>query len=64
MNTLVWVMAAGLAGLGTLLRLPIQGVAIGSVGGPNVLLIALAAAVVGADGAAVRWPSACRSCSA
>ena len=45
-NTLVWVMAAGLAGLGTILRLPIQGVAIGSVGGPNVLLIALAAAVV------------------
>ncbi len=45
-NTLVWVMAAGLAGVGTILRLPTQGVAIGSVGGPNVLLIALAAAVV------------------
>ena len=44
-NTVVWVMAAGLAGLGTILRLPIQGVAIGSVAGPSVLLIALAAAV-------------------
>jgi ABC-type branched-subunit amino acid transport system ATPase component/branched-subunit amino acid ABC-type transport system permease component len=45
-NTLVWIMAAGLAGVGTILRLPTQGVAIGSVGGPTVLMIALAAAVM------------------
>jgi len=45
-NTLVWVMAAGMAGLGTTLRLPTQGVAIGSVAGPKILLVALAAAVV------------------
>ncbi|MFL6206046.1 MAG: ATP-binding cassette domain-containing protein [Acidimicrobiales bacterium] len=45
-NTLVWIIAAGLAGLGTLLRLPIEGVTIGSVGGASVLLVALAAAVV------------------
>jgi ABC-type branched-subunit amino acid transport system ATPase component/branched-subunit amino acid ABC-type transport system permease component len=44
-NTLVWVMAAGLAGLATILALPTQGVAIGSVGGPTVMMIALGAAV-------------------
>ncbi len=45
-NTMVWVIAAGLAGVATLLRLPIQGVAIGSVSGPDILLRALAAAVI------------------
>ena len=47
LNTMVWVVAAGMAGIGTLLRLPIQGVTIGSVLGPVLLLRALAAAVIG-----------------
>jgi ABC-type branched-subunit amino acid transport system ATPase component/branched-subunit amino acid ABC-type transport system permease component len=47
LGTLVWVIAAGMSGLGVLLRLPIQGVAIGSVLGPSLLLRALAAAVIG-----------------
>ncbi|HUQ40038.1 MAG TPA: ATP-binding cassette domain-containing protein [Acidimicrobiales bacterium] len=46
-GTLVWVIAAGLSGLGVLLRLPIQGVSIGNVLGPSLLLRALAAAVIG-----------------
>ena len=46
-GTLVWVIAAGLSGLGVLLRLPIQGVNIGAVLGPALLLRALAAAVLG-----------------
>ena len=46
-NTLVWVLASGLSGLAVLLRLPIQGVAIGQVLGPSLLLRALAAAVIG-----------------
>ncbi|MEX2293638.1 MAG: ATP-binding cassette domain-containing protein [Acidimicrobiales bacterium] len=46
-NTLVWVIAAAMAGLATLLRLPIQGVPIGSVLGPVLLFRALAAAVIG-----------------
>jgi ABC-type branched-subunit amino acid transport system ATPase component/ABC-type branched-subunit amino acid transport system permease subunit len=46
-NTMVWVISAGLAGLATILRMPIQGVAIGSVSGPEILLRALAAAVIG-----------------
>ena len=46
-NTLVWVIAAGMAGLGTLLRMTIQGVPIGTVLGPVLLLRALAAAVIG-----------------
>ena len=44
-NTMVWVLAAGLAGLATTLRLPTEGVPLGSVTGPKVLLVALAAAV-------------------
>ena len=47
LNTMVWVVAAGLAAVATLLRLPIQGVTIGSVLGPVLLLRALAAAVIG-----------------
>ena len=47
LNTLVWVLASGLSGIGILLRLPIQGVAIGSVLGPGLLVPALAAAVIG-----------------
>jgi len=46
-QTLVWVIAAGMSGLGVLLRLPIQGVSIGAVLGPSLLLRALAAAVIG-----------------
>jgi ABC-type branched-subunit amino acid transport system ATPase component/branched-subunit amino acid ABC-type transport system permease component len=45
-NTLVWLLAAGLSGLAVLLRLPIQGVAIGAVLGPTVLLRGLTAAVI------------------
>ncbi len=46
-GTLVWMIAAGMSGLGVLLRLPIQGVSIGDVLGPSLLLRALAAAVIG-----------------
>lgn len=46
-QTLVWVLAAGLSGLAVLLRLPIQGVSIGGALGPALLLRALAAAVLG-----------------
>ena len=46
-NTLVWVLAAGMSGVGVLLRLPIQGVQIGAVLGPSLMLRALAAAVIG-----------------
>ena len=46
-NTLVWVLAAGMSGVGVLLRLPIQGVQIGSTLGPTLMLRALAAAVIG-----------------
>ena len=46
-NTLVWIIAAAMAGLATVLRLPIQGVPIGSVLGPILLFRALAAAVIG-----------------
>ena len=44
---LVWIIAAGLSGLGVLLRMPIQGVSLGAVLGPGLLLRALAAAVIG-----------------
>ncbi|MGQ0430857.1 MAG: ATP-binding cassette domain-containing protein [Microthrixaceae bacterium] len=47
LNTLVWVMAAGLSGLAVLLRMPIQGVSIGETLGLSLLLRALAAAVIG-----------------
>ncbi|MEY2470292.1 MAG: hypothetical protein QOF21_2990, partial [Actinomycetota bacterium] len=46
-GTLVWVIAAGLSGLGVLLRMPIQGVNIGGFEGSSLLLRALAAAVIG-----------------
>ena len=46
-QTLVWVLAAGLSALAVLLRLPIQGVNIGGVLGPALLMRALAAAVLG-----------------
>ncbi|HEX2850926.1 MAG TPA: ATP-binding cassette domain-containing protein [Acidimicrobiales bacterium] len=46
-GTVVWVIAAGLSGLGVLLRMPIQGVAIGQVLGFSLLLRSLAAAVIG-----------------
>src|SRR3954469_6256880 len=47
LNTFVWMLASGLSGVGVLLRLPVQGVAIGRVLGPSLLLRALAAAVIG-----------------
>src|SRR5581483_1392261 len=47
LNTLVWVLASGLSGLAVVLRMPIQGVAIGSPLGPSLLVRALAAAVIG-----------------
>jgi ABC-type branched-subunit amino acid transport system ATPase component/ABC-type branched-subunit amino acid transport system permease subunit len=47
LNTLVWVLAAGLSGMAVLLRMPIQGVAIGGTFGLTLLLRALAAAVIG-----------------
>jgi len=46
-GTLVWVISAGLSGLGVLLRMPIQGVNIGGFEGSSLLLRALAAAVIG-----------------
>jgi ABC-type branched-subunit amino acid transport system ATPase component/branched-subunit amino acid ABC-type transport system permease component len=46
-NTLVWVLASGLSGAAVLLRMPIQGVSIGTPLGPSLLLRALAAAVIG-----------------
>ncbi len=46
-NTVVWVLAAGLSGTAALLRAPIVGVSIGTVLGPSLLLRALAAAVIG-----------------
>jgi ABC-type branched-subunit amino acid transport system ATPase component/ABC-type branched-subunit amino acid transport system permease subunit len=47
LNTLVWVLAAGLSGLAVLLRMPIQGVAIGQTLSLSLLLRALTAAVIG-----------------
>ncbi len=46
-NTIVWVLAAGMSGTAALLRAPIVGVSIGTVLGPSLLLRALAAAVIG-----------------
>ena len=45
-GTLVWVIAAGLAGIAVLLRAPIVGVNIGAVLGPTILFRGLAAAVI------------------
>lgn len=45
-NTIVWVLAAGLSGAAALLRAPIVGISIGTVLGPSLLLRALAAAVI------------------
>jgi branched-chain amino acid transport system permease protein len=46
-NLMVWVLAAGLSALASLVRAPIVGVPLGQVLGPALLLQALAAAVVG-----------------
>ena len=46
-NTLVWVIAAGLSALALLVQAPIGGVPLGQVLGPALLLPALAAAVIG-----------------
>jgi len=46
-TTIVWTLAGTLSGLAVLLRMPIQGVAIGTPLGPSLLLRALAAAVIG-----------------
>ncbi len=47
LNTLVWLLAAALSASAALLRVPIQGVSIGAVFDPSLLLLALAAAVFG-----------------
>src|SRR3954470_12714896 len=44
---MVWMLASGLSGLAVLLRLPINGVAVGALFDLSLLLRALAAAVVG-----------------
>ena len=46
-NTMVWMLASGLSGLAVLLRMPINGVAVGALFDLSLLLRALAAAVVG-----------------
>ena len=46
-TTIVWSLAGALSGFAVLLRMPIQGVAIGTPLGPTLLLRALAAAVIG-----------------
>lgn len=46
-NLLVWTLAAGLSGMTSLLRAPILGVPVGRVLGPQLLLEAMAAAVIG-----------------
>ncbi|MEY2432219.1 MAG: branched-chain amino acid transport system permease protein livM, partial [Acidimicrobiaceae bacterium] len=46
-NTLVWMLAAGLSAIAVLLRMPINGVAVGALFDLSLLLRALAAAVVG-----------------
>ena len=46
-NTLVWVIAAGLSALSFFLQAPIGGIPLGVVLGPAILLRALAAAVIG-----------------
>lgn len=45
-STVVWVLAALLSGLGVFLRIPVIGVPVGADIGPQVLLYALAAAVI------------------
>jgi branched-chain amino acid transport system permease protein len=45
-STVVWVIAALLSGLGVFLRIPVVGVPVGADIGPQVLLYALAAAVI------------------
>ena len=47
LGTLVWMLAAGLSALASLLRAPLVGLPIGQVLGPGLLLRALAAAVIG-----------------
>ena len=47
LNTMVWMLAAGLSGLAVLLRMPINGVAVGALFDLSLLLRALAAAVIG-----------------
>ncbi|MEY2459348.1 MAG: branched-chain amino acid transport system permease protein livM, partial [Acidimicrobiaceae bacterium] len=47
LNTMVWMLASGLSGLAVLLRLPINGVAVGALFDLSLLLRALAAAVIG-----------------
>lgn len=46
-GTLVWVLAAAMSGVASLLRAPVAGIPIGQVLGPSLLLRALAAAVIG-----------------
>src|SRR3954471_8901942 len=46
-NTMVWMLASGLSAMAVLLRMPINGVAVGALFDLSLLLRALAAAVVG-----------------
>src|SRR3954447_9779969 len=47
LNTMVWMLASGLSALAVLLRMPIQGVAVGALFDVSLLLRALTAAVIG-----------------
>ncbi|MEY2588153.1 MAG: hypothetical protein QOJ67_137, partial [Acidimicrobiaceae bacterium] len=47
LNTIVWMLASGLSALAVLLRMPIQGVAVGALFDVSLLLRALTAAVIG-----------------
>jgi ABC-type branched-subunit amino acid transport system ATPase component/ABC-type branched-subunit amino acid transport system permease subunit len=46
LSTVTWVLAAGLSGLGAILTSPILGPQLGVLGGPEILLAPLAAAVI------------------
>jgi branched-chain amino acid transport system permease protein len=46
LSSIVWMLAAGLSGLGVFLRIPVIGIPIGADVGPYVLLYALTAAVI------------------
>ena len=46
-SAVTWVIAAALSGISAVLATPLQGISLGSIGGPSSLLPALAAAVLG-----------------
>ena len=47
LSMISWIVAAGLSAVGSILTVPIQGANVGSVVGPEALLLPLAAAVIG-----------------